>query len=391
MVHMNNIEERAYWVAYSKIKGIGAVLLQRIYKHFGSLSHAWKADFQSLQQVEGLGLKIARNIVERRAKKNPQEIYKEHLKKNPHFWTPIDTEYPRLLLEIPSPPPLLYYSGKVNLNENQGITPMIGIVGTRYPTQHGRRWTRKISIALAKKGFTVVSGMALGIDGEAHNTTINEGGRTIAVVGTGVDKVYPHKHKELHQRIQQQGLILSEYPSGTAPNRKNFPARNRIIAALSRAILIMEAPERSGALITARYGNEFGKDIYTLPNSPDIEESKGCLRLIHDGAGIIVNENELIEMLGDIPELYTQKQLSLLDTLNQVSTTSNNTVSQTKNLPKLEPDLQKVFDSLTIDQMPIDLIIENTGLSSSQVSGALLQLELMGLITQLPGMRYRKN
>jgi DNA processing protein len=382
-------EERIYWVAWSKIKGVGAVLLQRLHQHFGSLSHGWKADFSSLQQVEGLGGKMVENIIAMRSQLDPQLIYQQHLKENPNFWTPIDSEYPRLLLEIPSPPPILYHLGKVNPLENKGIIPMIGIVGTRYPTEHGKKWTRKIAYALAKRGFTVVSGMALGIDAEAHNTALINRGRTIAVVGTGVNQVYPHKHQTLHQQIQKQGLIISEYPSGTAPARGNFPARNRIIAALCRAILIMEAPERSGALITARFGNEFGKDIYTLPNSPDIQEARGCLRLIHDGAGLIVNEDELMEMLGGIPELDSPKQLSFLDGLTSVSPLPSPPVEI--NLPKLEPSLQKVFDSLNGAEMPFDLIIEKTGLAGPQVSGILLQLELMGIIVQLPGMRYRKS
>lgn len=381
-------EERIYWVAWSKIKGVGSILIQRLEQHFGSLSVAWKSDLQSLLEVEGLGSKIGETIISMRSQMNPQAIYEQHLQKNPHFWTPADSEYPRLLLEIPSPPSLLYYLGEVNLQENKGLTPMVGIVGTRYPTEHGKRWTRKISTALVKKGFTVVSGMALGIDAEAHNTALRNGGRTIAVVGTGVNQVYPSQHRQLHQQIQQQGLIISEYPDGVAPARNNFPARNRIIAALCRAILIMEAPEKSGALITARFGNEFGKDIYTLPNSPDIEEAKGCLKLIHDGAGMIVNEDELMEMLGEIPRLDTPKQLSLLD-LNDFEN-QQKSVIPLNNTPQLEPQLQQIFESLTEDQMPFDVIVTTTGLSSAQVSGALLQLELMGLITQLPGMRYRR-
>jgi DNA processing protein len=382
-------EERIYWVAWSKIKGVGSVLIQRLDQHFGSLSVAWKADRQSLSEVEGLGSKIGETIISMRSQMNPHAIYEQHLQKNPHFWTPVDPEYPRLLSEIPSPPPLLYYLGKVQPQENKGIIPMVGIVGTRYPTEHGKRWTRKISTALVKRGFTIVSGMALGIDAEAHNTALRTGGRTIAVVGTGVNQVYPSQHRQLHQQIQQQGLIISEYPDGVAPARNNFPARNRIIAALCRAILIMEAPEKSGALITARFGNEFGKDIYTLPNSPDIEEAKGCLRLIHDGAGMIVNEDELMEMLGAIPQLDTPKQLSLWELNHNQNQKIPESVE--KNIPQLEPQLQQIFDSLTEDQMPFDLIVETAGLSSAQVSGALLQLELMGLITQLPGMRYRRN
>ncbi|MGK7885491.1 MAG: DNA-processing protein DprA, partial [Crocosphaera sp.] len=300
------------------------------------------------------------------------------------FWTPSDDNYPRLLLEIPSPPPLLYYQGQVNLLENQGNAPIVGIVGTRHPTDHGRRWTRKIAIALVKHGFTIVSGMAAGIDGIAHQACLEAGGRTIAVLGTGIDVVYPSHHRQLHRDLQKRGLIISEYPAGTPGDRRHFPARNRIIAGLSRAVLVMEAPERSGALITARYANEFCRDVYTLPNSPDIAQARGCLRLIHHGAEMILREDELLDMLGAIPELDQGKQLSLFD-VEKVEK-----VEKKEALPQLDPELLKIFQSIATEATPFDVIVEKTGLPTPQVSGGLLQLELEGLVTQLPGMRYQR-
>ncbi len=221
--------------------------------------------------------------------------------------------------------------------------------------------------------------MAAGIDGIAHQACLEAGGRTIAVLGTGVDVVYPSHHRQLHQTLQKEGLILSEYPAGTPGDRRHFPARNRIIAGLSRAVLVMEAPEKSGALITARYANEFCRDVYTLPNSPDVAQARGCLKLIHHGAEMIVTEAELLEMLGAIPELDQGKQLSLFD------------VEKTESLPKLDPDLLKIFQAVSNEPTSFDLIVEKAGLATPQVSGGLLQLELEGLIIQLPGMRYQKK
>ncbi|MGB5771958.1 MAG: DNA-processing protein DprA [Crocosphaera sp.] len=372
-------KDSAYWLAWSKIPGVGPVLLKRVWQQFGTLEAAWKASPEALGQVEGIGAKLIKTIEQQRSQINPSQLLTEHLVKNPQFWTPADAHYPRLLLEIPSPPPLLYYQGQVNLLENQGNTPLVGIVGTRYPTEHGRRWTRNIAIALVKHGFTVVSGMATGIDGIAHQACLEAGGRTIAVLGTGVDVVYPSHHRQLHQTLQQEGLILSEYPAGTPGDRRHFPARNRIIAGLSRAVLVMEAPEKSGALITARYANEFCRDVYTLPNSPDVAQARGCLKLIHHGAEMIVTEAELLEMLGAIPELDQGKQLSLFD------------VEKTESLPKLDPDLLKIFQAVSNEPTSFDLIVEKAGLATPQVSGGLLQLELEGLIIQLPGMRYQKK
>lgn len=364
-------EERAYWLAWSKIAGIGPVLLKRVYQHCGTLSEAWSASKTTLGEIEGFGTKILNTVLETRAKINPPELLEEHLQKNPTFWTPADPDYPRLLLEIPSPPPVLYYRGKVDLKENQGHTPMVAIVGTRHPTEHGKKWAKRISIALANHGFTVVSGMAAGIDGEAHQSCINAGGRTLAVLGTGVDVIYPHHHRQLYEQIQQHGLVLSEYPAQTYPDKKNFPPRNRIIAGLSRAILVLEAPEQSGSLITARYANEFGRDIYTLPNSPDVVSARGCLRLVHQGAEVIITEEELLEMLGAIPQLTSE------------------TVSVTP--PVLEPELARVYHAIATEPTSFDIIVQQSQLSAGDVSGILLQLELLGLVTQLPGMRYQIN
>lgn len=374
------VSERAYWLAWSQVSGIGPVLLKRIHQHFQTLEVAWKAPISELGAVEGVGKQILTAITEKRSQLHPEQFLIQHLQKNPNFWTPADGEYPRLLWEIPSPPPVLYYRGQVNRQENQGMIPMIGIVGTRYPTEHGRRWTHKISCALTKHGFTVVSGMAAGIDGQAHRTCLETGGRTLAVLGTGIDIIYPPNHRQLYGEIQQQGLILSEYPANTRVERGNFPARNRIIAGLSRAIIVIEAPEKSGALITARYANEYGRDVYVLPNSPDVEEAKGCLKLLNQGAQIIVEEEELLESLGAMPKMDTEKekQLSLFEQ------------PQIKTMPELDPQLTQVFEAVKLEPTAFDLIVQQTELSTGEVSGSLLQLELFGMISQLPGMRYQR-
>jgi DNA processing protein len=353
------------------------VLLQRLQQHFGSLEAAWKADIRALGEVEGFGAKNLAKVKEARSRLYPSQLLEQHLQQNPYFWTPADPEYPRLLLEIPSPPPILYYRGTVDLQENQGIKPMIGIVGTRHPTEHGKRWARTISKTLTQKGFTIVSGMAAGIDTEAHLGCLQGRGRTLAVLGTGTDVVYPASNRQLYDQIQQQGLILSEYPAGIRPNPGNFPARNRIVAGLCRAILVIEAPQRSGALITARLASEFGRDVFALPNSPDVQQAQGCLQLINRGAYSVESEDYLLEMLGTIPNLDTTEQLSLFDAPSFP--------------PDLRPELAKVHDAIASETLPFDLIVERTGMDAGAVSSALLQLELEGLVSQLPGMRYQRS
>jgi len=381
------LEERAYWLAWSQINGIGPILLQRLQQHFDTLAEAWTAKAGDLAQVEGFGKQTVETTLQAREKINPEQFIEKHLIKNPYFWTPADPDYPRLLLEIPSPPPVLYYRGNVDRKENQGITPTVAMVGTRSPSEYGRRWTRKISMALAKSGFTVVSGLANGIDTEAHIGCLEAGGRTFAVMGTGVDIVYPQQNERLCDRILQQGLVISEYPAGTQPNKTHFPRRNRIIAGLSRATIVIEAPHKSGALITAYQANDFCRDVYVLTGRLDDERSFGCLELLSKGAHPILpssdrllSEERLLEMLGAMPKLDTAEQLSLFP--------PNPTVE--KQVPPLPSEWAKVLSAIESGPNSFDVIVEVSGLAAGTVSSILLQLELLGLVSQLPGMRYQR-
>jgi DNA processing protein len=369
-----------FWVTWSEIPGLGPILIKRIQQHFGTLSAAWFASETELQAVEGIGYKNINIIREEKKKIDPEKFLITHSQKNPHFWTPSDPEYPRLLLEISSAPTVLYYRGKWDLQENEGTKKAIAIVGTRSPSDYGKYWTRKIVTELAKNDITIVSGLAEGIDTEAHQTCLDMGKRTIAVVGTGVDVVYPSKNKKLYQQIEKEGLIISEYPAGTRPDRTHFPRRNRIIAGLTRATLVTEAPLKSGALITADQANEFGRDVYALPGRIDDNNSQGCLELINNGAYIIYNIEQLLEKLGAIPQIDKSNQLSLFIP-----------EKTPKNQPELPPELQQIFNVITTEPILVDVIVQKSGGESGAIFAKLLELELMGLVTQLPGGRYTKN
>ena len=363
-------QEQAYWLAWSQIEGIGAVSLKKIYQHFGSLEIAWNAPAIAFAEIEGLRGKAVQAISRSRAQQLPAELITQHLQQNPQFWTPDDQLYPRLLTEIPSLPALLYYQGQVEVEENLGNKPMIGIVGTRNPSEYGKRWTKKLTQALVSHGFGIVSGMAAGIDTVAHHTCLEAGGRTIAVLGTGVEQVYPFSNRHLHQRLTESGLIMSEYPAQTPPDRGHFPARNRIIAGLCRAVLIIEAPQRSGALITARFANDFGRDVYVLPGSLDNSRALGCLSLLNSGAHVILGSEHLLEMLGTMP---------CLDRLND----------NIKPKPELPPELARIYDLINRESVAIDAIAAQAGLEISSILAILSQLEMMDLVVQLPGMRYQ--
>ena len=360
--------ERAYWLAWSQVRGIGPVLIKRLYQAFGSMAEAWKALPIDLQEIEGIGGQVLETIRQAQREVEPLSLLAVHEHKNLNFWTPSDHEYPHLLWEIPDPPPILYYQGHLTQwNERNTVA----IVGTRSATPYGRRWTKKLVTALASRGFTIISGMAEGIDGEAHKACLEVGGQTVAVVGTGVDRIYPSKHKSLYEQIITSGLVVSEYPQGSPPDKTHFPARNRIIAGLSRVTLVIEAPERSGALITAYQANEYGRDVYALPNSLDVNEAKGCLKLLGKGAHAILGVDELMESMGMLPNLDPpQPAIAISD------------------LPPLQ---QNVLHAIGFGEpVSFDWIVEQAKSPSGEVLGALTHLELLGAIAPYPGMRYQR-
>lgn len=376
------MQERAAWLAWAQIKGIGPVLLQRLLETFGTLSTAWSAPLDHLAGVNGIGATVLKAIATQRPALDPEQFLETHRQQNPTFWTPADADYPRLLREIPDPPAVLYYSGNPALLDFQGHNPVVAIVGTRDPSDYAQRWTRKLAKALAQKGMTILSGMAEGIDTQAHLGCLEAQGWTIAALGTGVDVAYPPRNRTLHQQIQAQGLVISEYPAGTPPSRPHFPRRNRLIAALSRATLVMEAPQRSGALITAYLANDYGRDVYVLPSTLDNPRATGCLGLMTRGAQLILGEGHLLEQLGTLPVLDPRPE-SRLDPVT----------------PKLSPPLSEELTAVWLlvqslcqeggeASVSFDRLVQAAEQPAAAVSSGLLQLELLGLITQQPGMRY---
>ncbi|MCS6958845.1 MAG: DNA-processing protein DprA [Pseudanabaenaceae cyanobacterium SKYGB_i_bin29] len=360
--------EAAYWYAWSQMRGIGPVLLKRIFEYFGSLERAWYSGEQELWQVEGLGKITIASILEQRSLLDPLPLWQKHLQQNPQVWTPVDPHYPQLLWQIPDPPPILYYKGTL---QTWSESYTIAIVGTRSPTSYGLRWTEKISTALAERGFVIVSGLAEGIDSCAQRACLKAGGKTIAVVGTGVDRVYPSRHQQLYEQILAQGLVLSEYPQGTPPDRSHFPKRNRIIAGLCRGVIVMEAPEGSGALITAYQANEYQREVFVLPGNLDTKQARGCLQLLQRGAQIILGVDELLAVLGELPLLDPPADASQLP------------------IPEA---YRRVVDLIPYSEaISFDRLIALSGLQSGELASQLLELEILGIVIQHPGMRYQRT
>jgi DNA processing protein len=295
---------------------------------------------------------------------------------------------------------LLYYRGRPELANALQILPAVGVVGTRTPSAYGQRWTRQLTQQLVAHDVIVISGLAKGVDRYAHQQTLDSQGLAIAVLGTGVDQAYPWVNRELQEKIAHHGLLLSEHPNGTPPDRAHFPRRNRIIAGLSRAVVVTEAPARSGALITAQLANDYGRDVYALPGSLDNPCSAGCLELINQGAQMILNDLTLITALGQMPSLGPEKlgpeKLGPDETSRDLARSPLRASREpspgpdTGPAPDLSPAMAQVLATVMEAPMTLDQLVQQLDQSTGEILATLVQLELMGLVTQLPGMRYQR-
>ncbi len=361
--------ERAHWLAWSRLEGMGPIRLKRLYEHMGTMHGAWQADPRQWLEIAGFSSNLVGQLRSQKASIEPEALLEKWETKCGSFLTPADTAYPAQLWEIADPPPVLYYRGAIGPWE-----PAVAMVGTRRASEYGHRWAKKLGFELGRLGFTVVSGLAAGIDGTAHRATLQAQGRTIAVLGCGIDIAYPYQHQRMYQSIVAQGgTILSEYPPGTPPTPGYFPHRNRIVAGLSKATLVLEAPERSGALITAYLAADYGRDVYVLPGSLDMACSLGCLQLVDRGAHLILSTEQLLKDLG-----ATGSQRAAVKSSIALAPL------------ELTPEEKALWELLTAQPQPFDQIALKSGLETGALSALLVGLELKGGVEQLAGMQYRR-
>lgn len=289
---------------------------------------------------------------------------------NRHVITIHDPRYPELLKQIADPPCLLFVQGDVDLLSQW----QIAIVGSRNPSASGADTSFEFGRYLAQGGITICSGLAMGIDAAAHKGALAAGGKTIAVVGTGLDRVYPAKHRSLAHDIADTGAIVSEFALGTPPRAENFPRRNRIISGLSLGSLVIEAAIRSGSLITARMAMEQGREVFAIPGSIHNPLARGCHKLIREGAKLVETANDILEELGAIAGVQ--------------QSTAENTDQHDVEPQTLDKDYQSLLENLGYDPIQIDVLIERCSLTADAVSSMLLLLELQGQVESLPGGRY---
>jgi DNA processing protein len=358
--------ELALWLALTRIKGLGCISFKKLASHFADPTQSLSATAAELSAIEGIDRKAVDGLLAftqwDEVEQEVQRAEEAGVKIIP-FGSAI---YPARLRSIADPPPCLYVKGEIRREDDKAVA----VIGTRSASHYGRRVARDLCRGLASVGFTVISGMARGIDGVAHDEALNAGGRTIAVLGSGVDRAYPPEHRKLYHRISENGAVISELPLGAPPLAFNFPARNRLISGLSAGVVVVEATEKSGSLITAAIALEQGREVFAVPGEVGSSRSRGGHRLIRQGAKLVENVDDILEEIA--PQLVARDRQPALRTLPVDA----------------QPETHKIFDLLQERSLHIDEVIEASGFSASRVSQILLELELQGFLKQLPGNRY---
>jgi DNA processing protein len=353
---------KRFWVGFNLVRGIGAVRLEGLLDYFGDIASAWAGSPEALRAA-GLGEKTLERLLVVRKGVNLEALWEQIQASGIRVLTSVDEDYPARLKEIEQPPPVLFVRGEW-LPEDEFA---VAIVGTRRVTAYGRQVTEQLAEHLAGAGLTVVSGLARGVDAVAHTGALDAGGRTVAVLGCGVDKIYPPENRGLAERIMARGCLLSDYPLGTAPESSNFPPRNRIISGLSLATVVVEAGETSGALITAEFAAEQGRDVFAVPGSVMAPQSKGTNRLIRDGAAPLLNPQDVLEALS-LTRVGEQK-------------------AARRTLPTNDVE-RRLIGALGTEPLHVDDLRNQTGLPVEQVSAALVMMELKGMVRQVGNMQY---
>lgn len=356
-------KEREYWLGLAALPGVGARRFFALLRHFGTAQAAWFAADKDWDGVGGLSFLRWQKTLEARKTDFIGKLLHRLSATDTKTITLMDDNYPELLRNIPDPPPVIYVRGQIRWEDQAALA----IVGTRNPSAYGEKVCQRFAQELVSQGRTVVSGLARGIDGIAHLGALDAGGRTIAVLASGVDFIYPPEHKKLAARIVEQGALVSEYPPGTPPEPGKFPARNRVISGLSQGVIVVEAGEKSGALITADQALEQGREVFAVPGPITISQSIGPNRLIQQGAKLVTSIEDVLAEAQLILELPVQ----LKEESSELSQTEKLVLSHLNWEPKSADDLVKL-----------------TGLPSSEVAISLTMLEIKGMTKTFPGGRF---
>ncbi len=369
------------WLALALAPGLGARRISRLTEALGSPG-AWAR--ASTGELRALGLSETHCAALRHPDPAALERCERWLDAPGHELITLDDPYyPPLLKQTDDPPPVLFVLGRPELM----VRPQVAIVGSRNATPGGLRHARDFAATLSRAGFIITSGLAVGVDAEAHEGCLGAGGETLAVMGTGPDKVYPARHKALARRIFDQGALISLFPPGTPVRPGNFPARNRIISGMSLGTLVVEAGLRSGSLITARLAAEQGREVFAIPGSVHNPLARGCHRLIRDGARLVETAAEIIEALAPLAGELASSIQALLDSL------PDDGLEKAAIAPHMthDPDYDRLLAAIGFDPTPVDEIIQRSELTTAAVSSMLLIMELDGRVQAHTGGRYSRS
>ncbi len=355
-------DERLYWIGFHLVKGVGPARMRRLLEAFGSLRVAWEASPADLEAA-GLSREIIARLRRIQATVDLPALLDRWQAQGIQVLTWEDPRYPPRLRHIPQAPPVLYLRGNLTPEDDWAVA----VVGTRKVTAYGRQVTLEVAETLARHHITVVSGLARGVDGLAHKAALQAGGRTLAVLGSGVDRIYPPEHRALARRIMEQGALISDYPPGTPPEAANFPPRNRIIAGLALVVAVIEAGEKSGALVTAAFAAEQGREVFAVPGNIYAPQSRGTNRLIQQGAQPLLRPQDLLDAL----------ELSLLPARREARRTL-----------RVTPTERQLLDYLSTEPLHVDDLSAQSGVPVHQVLATLSVLELKGLVRQVGTLRY---
>jgi DNA processing protein len=356
-----------YWVWLSMLHKITPVERKRLLEHFSSPENIWFADEKEIASLPFIDSRIFAQLTDSSIKRKSESMIGEIESKAIGMVTILDNDYPSLLKEIYDPPVILYTKGKLVKDELA-----IAIVGSRKVSPYGVEVSETLSYSLAGKGITIISGLARGVDSWSHRGALEAGGRTIAVLGCGVDIVYPPENAELMNLIEKGGAVISEYPPGMKPLPMNFIARNRIISGISAGTIVIEAGNKSGSLITAGYALEQGREVFAVPGNIDSPGSKGTNRLIKDGAKIVTCVEDVLEEIGFLlPGKNSEKK------------------GKAGFAKSLDDKERTVVNFLRTGVFHIDRISRGTGITINELEPVLLLLEMKGIVQQSPGRIYR--
>ena len=379
------MEDLKYWLALSLIPQLGAARFRHLESYFGDLEHAWRAGLSQLRDA-GLDSRTAQEIVSGRERLDPDDSMASLARAGVSVTNWNGDDYPPRLKEIYDRPPVLYYIGDIKPQDECSVA----IVGTRNPTSYGRKAAAVLSRDLASAGLTVVSGLALGIDGEAHKAALDCGGRTIAVVAGGLDRVYPKEHTGLFRRIQERGAVVSERPLGMRPDPRSFPRRNRLISGIALGTLVIEAPDTSGAVSTVKHALEQDREVFCVPGEIFSETSKFTNRMIKEGAKLVADYTDILEEL-NLPDVAADERSKGGKPSNQTEALQKEITEQEyENTEELEPGEAALMGHLSGQPLHVDDLCRQAGLPIASVTSMLTLLELKGKVEQIGSMHYVK-